>query len=87
MQPRERRLQRIVVGWQIAVAVVLLAGAALFVRSVQTLNRTDVGFRAEGLLSMHLEPSWKELERWDGFHDALLARTGELSGVAGAGGI
>ena len=87
MHPRERRLQRVVVGWQVAVAVVLLAGAALFVRSVQTLDRTDVGFRAEGLLSMDVEPSWKELERWDGFYDALLSRTGELSGVAGAGAI
>jgi hypothetical protein len=87
MQPRERRVQRIVVGWQVAVAVVLLAGAALFVRSVQTLDRTDVGFRAEGLLSMHVEPSWKELERWDDFHNTLVARTRELSGVADAGAI
>ena len=87
MHPRERRLQRVVVGWQVAVAVVLLAGAALFVRSVQTLDRTDVGFRAEGLLSMDVEPSWKELERWDAFYDALLSRTGELSGVADAGAV
>ena len=87
MHPRERRLQRVVVGWQVAVAVVLLAGAALFVRSVQTLDRTDVGFRAEGLLSMDVEPSWKEPERWDGFYDALLSRTGELSGVADAGAV
>jgi predicted permease len=87
MHPRERRLQRVLVGWQVAVAVVLLAGAALFVRSVQTLDRTDVGFRAEGVLSVDVEPSWKELEGWDAFYDALLARTGELSGVASAGAI
>jgi hypothetical protein len=49
---------------------------------VQTLDRTDVGFRAEGLLSIDIEPSWKELERWDAFYNALLSRTGELSGVA-----
>ena len=87
MQPRERRLQRIVVGWQVAVAVVLLAGAALFVRSVQTLDRTDVGFRAESLLSIDVEPSWKEFERWDAFYDALLSRTGELSGVTDASAV
>ena len=87
MQPRERRLQRVVVGWQVAVAVVLLAGAALFVRSVQTLDRTDVGFRAEGLLSIDVEPSWKEFERWDAFYDALLSRTGELSGVTDASAV
>ena len=87
MHPRERRLRRVVVGWQVAVAVVLLAGAALFVRSVQTLDRTDVGFRAEGLLSMDVEPSWREPERWDAFYDALLSRAGELSGIAGAAAI
>ncbi|HEY6616944.1 MAG TPA: FtsX-like permease family protein, partial [Vicinamibacterales bacterium] len=87
MHPRERRLQRVVVGWQVAVAVVLLAGAGLFVRSVQTLDRTDVGFRAEGLLSMDVEPSWKELERWDAFYDTLLSRTGELSGVVDASAV
>ena len=87
MHPRERRLQRVVVGWQIAVAVVLLAGAALFVRSVQTLDRTDVGFRAEGLLSIDIEPSFKEIERSDAFYDGLLPRTRELSGVASAGAV
>jgi predicted permease len=87
MHPRERRLQRLVVGWQVAVAVVLLAGAALFVRSVQTLDRTDVGFPAEGLLSVAVEPSFKEIERWDAFYDRLLSRAGELSGVASAGAV
>lgn len=87
MHPRERRLQRVVVGWQVAVAVVLLAGAALFVRSVQTLDRTDVGFRAEGLSSLEVEPSLKEIERWDAFYDGLLSRTRELSGVANAGAV
>jgi hypothetical protein len=84
MQPRERRLQRIVVGWQVAAAVVLLAGAALFVRSVQALDRTDVGFRAEGLLSMQVEPSLPELERWDAFYDGLRSRTREFESVANA---
>ena len=36
---------------------------------------------------MDVEPSWKELERWDAFYDALLSRTGELSGVADAGAV
>ena len=82
MHPRERRLQRVVVGWQVSVAVVLLAGAALFVRSVQTLDRTDVGFLADRLLSIAIEPSWKELERWDTFYDTLLFRTHKISSIA-----
>lgn len=54
MGPRERIFQRAVVGWQIAVAVVLLSGAALFIRSVQQLNRTPLGFNAEGLMAVEL---------------------------------
>jgi putative ABC transport system permease protein len=87
MHPRERRFQRVVVGWQVAVAVVLLAGAALFVRSVQTLDRTDVGFRAEGLTSVEVEASWPELERADVFYDRLLSRVRDLQGVSGAGAL
>ena len=87
MHPRERGIQRVVVGWQVSVAVVLLVGAGLFVRSVQTLDRTDVGFRAEGLLVIDVEPSAKEHERWDAFFDALLSRTRELSGVSDAGAV
>ena len=85
MHPRERRFQRLVVGWQVAVAVVLLAGAALFVRSVQTLDRTDVGFRADGLVSLEVQSSYREAQRSDVFYDALLSRTRDLPGVTAAG--
>jgi predicted permease len=87
MHPRERRAQRLVVGWQVAVAVVLLAGAALFVRSVRTLDRTHVGFRADGLLSLEVQSSFREPERADVFYETLLARTREWPGVAAAGAV
>ncbi|HEX5632493.1 MAG TPA: ABC transporter permease, partial [Gemmatimonadales bacterium] len=74
-------------GWQVAMAVVLLAGAALFVRSVQTLDRTDVGFRADGLTAVEIEASWPELERTDVFYDRLLSRVRELDGVSAAGAL
>jgi predicted permease len=87
MHPRERRFQRLVVGWQVAVAVMLLAGAALFVRSVRTLDRTDVGFRADGLVSVEVQSSFREAARSDVFYQALLSRTRELPGVTAAGAI
>jgi putative ABC transport system permease protein len=87
MHPRERRFQRLVVGWQVAVAVVLLAGAALFVRSVRTLDRTDVGFSPDGLVSVEIQSSFRDIERSDVFYDVLLARTRELSGVVTAGAL
>jgi len=87
MHPRERRLQRTIVGWQVAVAVVLLAGAALFVRSVSALDRTDIGFQPDHLVSINVASSFKQAERSDAFYDGLLSRVRELSGVAYAGAI
>jgi predicted permease len=87
MQPRERLWQRLVVGWQVAVAVVLLAGAALFVRSVQAIDRIDAGFRPDGLMSLEIQSSFRDIERSDVFYDTLLSRTRELPGVASAGAI
>ena len=87
MHPRERRLQHMVVGWQVAVAVVLLAGAALFVRSVSALDRTDIGFQPDNLVSIGVVSSFKDAERSDAFYDALLSRVRELSGVASAGAV
>ena len=87
MHPRERRFQRLVVGWQVAVAVVLLAGAALFIRSVQTLDRTSVGFRPDGLTSLEIQSSFRQIERSDVFYEALLRRVRELPGVTAAGAL
>jgi predicted permease len=87
MHPRERLIQRVVVGWQVAVAVVLLSGAALFTRSVQQLDRTPLGFHADGLVSIELQPAAPQLERWDQFFDALRARLDALPHVVGAGAV
>ena len=87
MQPRERRIQRLVVGWQIAVAVVLLAGAALFVRSVQALDRTNVGFRPDALTTLEIQSSFPRIERSDVFYDTLLTRIRQLPGVTAAGAL
>ena len=87
MQPRERMWQRLVVGWQVAVAVVLLAGAALFVRSVRTIDRIDGGFRPDGLMSLEIQSSFREIERSDVFYATLLSRARELPGVTAAGAL
>src|SRR5262249_49938705 len=61
MHPRERALQRFIVGSQMTVAVVLLSGAVLFIRSVRNLDRTAIGFSPDGLLSMEVEPSTSDV--------------------------
>jgi predicted permease len=87
MHPRERRVQRLVVGWQVAVAVVMLAGAALFGRSVRTLDRMDVGFQPDGLTSLEIASSFRNIERSDVFYETLLTRIRQLPGVTGAGAL
>ncbi len=87
MHPRERFLQRLVVGWQVTAAVVLLTGAALFTRSVQQLDRTPLGFDTDGLVSINLQPSASTREGWDQFFETLQDRVKALPHVRGAGAI
>jgi predicted permease len=84
---RERRLQRMLVVSQVAVAVVLLAGTGLFVRSVRQLDRTALGFDPENLLAIDVEPDTAGEERWDAFYGALLARIEALPSVVSAAAI
>jgi putative ABC transport system permease protein len=52
----KRTLSALVVA-EMAVAIALLVGGALMIQSFQRLKQIDVGFRPEGLLTMHMELS------------------------------
>jgi len=54
------RAQWTLVGVQIALAVTLLAGAGLLVRSFEALGRVAPGFRTDHVLTFHLSTSWAE---------------------------
>ncbi len=53
-------LQFTLVGIQVALAVTLLAGAGLLLRSFQALGRVSGGFDAENVLTLHVSASWAE---------------------------
>jgi len=55
-----RPMQLTLVGLQIALAVTLLAGAGLLVRSFQALARVSPGFDPEHMLTFHVSMSWAE---------------------------
>ncbi|MGD2071095.1 MAG: ADOP family duplicated permease [Gemmatimonadota bacterium] len=85
-----RRLRRGLVLTEVALAVVLLVGAGLLLRSFDALQRTELGIRTEGLLAATLHGSaWWELEagaaeaQWA----AVLASARELPDVAAVGAI
>jgi putative ABC transport system permease protein len=54
------RLQWLLVGLQVALAVTLLAGAGLLLRSFQELGRVSPGFDSSHILTLHVSASWGE---------------------------
>jgi len=54
------RVQFVLVAVQVALAVTLLAGAGLLLRSFQELGRVSPGFEAERVLTFHVSNSWGE---------------------------
>ncbi len=49
-------LRRVVVCLQIGLSVLLLVGAGLFVRTMQNLRKTDIGFNASHLITFGINP-------------------------------
>ena len=51
---RGRRLREALIAVEVALALVLLAGASLMVRTVSLLSQVDPGFKPEGLIAVNL---------------------------------
>ena len=78
----------LVVVSEFALAAVLLAGAGLLLKSLREVERIDLGFRADRVLTMHVRlPDGTPANRQIVFQDDLLARLRALPGVRWAGGI
>jgi predicted permease len=88
---RDRHLTRgtLVVG-QVALALVLLVGSGLMVRSYERLRSVDPGFDSRGIMTFRLSPPPNEYEGGEEtarFYDQLLERLEALPGVTAAAGI
>ena len=86
---RERhRARSALVVSQMALALVLLVGSGLMLRSFQALRSVDPGFDPHGVLTLRLTlPSsvYPDSESRLLFHDQLLERIGEIPGVVSVG--
>jgi predicted permease len=83
-----RGLRDALVVSEIALAIVLLAGAALMIRSFEALHHNDPGFRADHVLAMRTSlplPQYADFARRTSFYNDVLARVGRLPGVVSAG--
>jgi putative ABC transport system permease protein len=81
---RHRRLRSALVVAEVALALVLLAGASLLLRSVWHLQQVDLGFRPEQALTFRVELGWAAygtLEKTTAFHRQVVGRLRELPGV------
>jgi predicted permease len=75
---------------EVALAVIVLVGAGLLVRSFVAMARVDTGFDASSTMTAHLtlpRASYTPGARAVAFHQALIERLSALPGVARASGV
>ncbi|HRC87923.1 MAG TPA: ABC transporter permease, partial [Thermoanaerobaculia bacterium] len=85
VEGRHRGGKLLVVG-QFALSLLLLVAAGLFVRTLRNLEQVELGYPADRLLIVALDPQAAGLESQDAqpFLDDLFERLGSLPGAAGA---
>ena len=74
--PARARMRQVFVVAQVALSLALLVGGGLFVRTLANLNRQDLGFRQQGVLTMSVLPAGEGYTnaRLDAFWAELLER-------------
>jgi len=80
---RRWELSRLLVVLQVALSLVLLVGAGLFVRSLRNLKLVDMGYHTDQIVTMALDPAQNgyNIERLRSFYDQLSERVSALPGV------
>lgn len=81
------RLGKSLIVTQVALSLVLLAAAGLFIRTLGKLRTIEPGYQAEGVLDASLYPKpggYKNLD-WVNYYQELTARVSRLPGVESAG--
>src|SRR5207253_2562594 len=79
------RLRSLLVTAEVALALVLLIGAGLFVQSLVQLQRVDLGFHPQGVMSGVLalsKPQYREPEKQVAFYRAVVERLAALPGAS-----
>jgi len=81
-----RSMRRALVVAEFALAIVLLVGAGLLIRSLSSIENLDPGFRPERILSAQLSiPDFRATARRGGLYNRVLEQVESLPGVESAG--
>jgi putative ABC transport system permease protein len=84
LAPRKERIRDYFIVGQIALGLVLANGAVLLVRSYATLRQQDYGFRADGVLTVALNPSgprYQKGEELESYYDEVRRQVASLPGI------
>ncbi len=84
---RGRLTRRVLVFAEVALAIVLLVGAGLLVRSLRELQRVEPGFASTGILTAEIQlpgATYAQPESVDAFYRALQPRLAAVPGVDAA---
>ncbi len=87
---RHTRLRHALIVAEVALSVVLLAGAGLLFRSFMRLQAVDAGFTPQQVLTARLSPAGPQFQNDDDlirFYEQVLERTRAIPGVQSAGAI
>jgi predicted permease len=85
-----QRARKVLVSGQVALALTLMVGASLMLRSFWSLSRVDPGFNATGVLTAEIAMPYRGYERYENAYrlwDDLIGRVGALPGVESAGAV
>ena len=81
------RLARGLIVGQVALSLVLLVGAGLFLRSLENLTNIDTGFNKQNVLTTSLDPDgagYQQDARWQGVMEEIESRVNTLPGIRAA---
>jgi putative ABC transport system permease protein len=85
--PGRQRIRRVIVVTEIALALMLLAGAGLLIKSFWRLTSVDPGFQTENLLTLTLtplNPKYRDRELLISLYDQVATQLAALPGVSAA---
>ena len=85
---RRSRLHGLLVIGEVSIAIVLLVGAGLLIKSFYKLQQVDLGFNPVNVVTMHLSlpyTRYAEPHAVSGFFSELVSRTENLPGVESVG--